>query len=81
MPIAGQYTGSLSNGGERIGLKDAVGQVIADFRYHDEWYPASDGRGRSLEVRAPASLSDLSGADAWQVSRQVGGTPGMPAGN
>ena len=28
LPIAGTYTGSLSNGGERIEMQDAAGQVI-----------------------------------------------------
>ena len=80
MPIGGQYSGSLSNGGERICLKDAVGQTIADFQYHDEWYPTSDGQGRSLEVQEPTALSDLSDPEAWHASDHVGGTPGLPTG-
>jgi hypothetical protein len=37
--VAGQYTGQLSNAGERIRLEDAAGQTILDFRYADERTP------------------------------------------
>jgi len=36
--IAGQYSGSLNNAGERIELEDAAGQTIHNFRYRDGWY-------------------------------------------
>lgn len=77
LPIAGQYQGSLSNGGERIVLMDAVGQTIVDFEYQDDWYPSTDGRGQSLEVIDPRSTLDLSLPDAWQPSHEIGGTPGL----
>ena len=76
MPMAGQYEGSLSNGGERIVLGDAVGQTIADFQYHDDWYPVTDGQGQSLEVKNPASALDLRDPNTWQPSNKSGGTPG-----
>ncbi len=52
---AGRYTGSLSNAGERIELRDAAGKVIHSFRYEDNWYKATDGAGFSLPVVDPAT--------------------------
>jgi hypothetical protein len=46
--IAGQYTGSLANDGERIKLVDAIGRTILDFEYGDGWRPIADGDGFSL---------------------------------
>ena len=45
--IAGEYTGSLSNDGERILLKDPQGNTIHDFVYDDvaPWPMAADGNG------------------------------------
>jgi hypothetical protein len=76
--IAGQYSGSLDNGGERIRLLDAAGQVIHDFRYEDDWYKSTDGSGYSLVVIDPVNsiYRDLSDADAWRASSGLGGSPG-----
>ncbi len=43
LSIAGQYTGRLDNGGERIKFKDAVGLEIQDFSYDDDWHELTDG--------------------------------------
>lgn len=77
LPVAGQYQGSLNNGGERIILQDAAGQDILNFKYKD-WYKTTDGQGRSLEITPlfepdPALWSDKS---TWQASSVDGGTPG-----
>jgi hypothetical protein len=76
--VAGQYAGSLDNGGERIRLADAAGQVIHDFRYADSWYPTTDGRGYSLTLRDPvgADATKWGSAALWRPSRQIGGSPG-----
>ena len=50
LPIAGQYAGSLSDGGERIELCDALGAVIHNFQYRDDWFEITDGSGFSLTV-------------------------------
>jgi hypothetical protein len=76
--IAGEYSGSLSNGGERIELVDAVGQVIHDFKYGDDWRPHTDGEGFSLTIIDP-SHSDIGSwdeKDSWRASAYVGGSPG-----
>jgi hypothetical protein len=76
LPVVGQYTGSLSNGGERIELLDAIGEVIESFEYDDGWFDLTDGRGYSLTVRDPRADLDLSDEAAWRPSTQAGGSPG-----
>ena len=75
--VAGQYTGSLDNGGERIRLLDAAGQIIHDFRYEDDWYESTDGSGYSLVVDPINSAGeDWADVDTWRVSSIFGGSPG-----
>lgn len=79
LPVAGQYTGKLSNGGERIQLQDAAGHIIHDFEFRDDWYPITDGSGYSLTVQDPAQADteSLSDSSAWHPSLQPGGSPGV----
>jgi hypothetical protein len=75
--IAGPYTGSLDNAGEKIKLVDAAGAVIHDFSYKDGWYDLTDGQGFSLTIRDP--LQDLllwGQSEGWRASLYEGGTPG-----
>ena len=75
--IAGQYSGSLNNAGERIELRDAVGAVIHDFRFEDDWFDITDGQGFSLTVKDPAGdPNNFDGKRAWRPSAYVGGSPG-----
>ncbi len=78
LPVAGRYSGSLANGGERIELQDAAGQIIHNFRYRDGWYDMTDGEGFSLTVKDPAMTvpSNLDDKDLWQPSTSPGGSPG-----
>ncbi len=76
--IAGEYTGSLDNAGEKIILEDAAGQTIHDFKYSDGWFDITDGEGFSLTIRDaentdPNSWDSKSG---WRTSAYVGGSPG-----
>ena len=77
LPVAGRYVGSLNNAGERLELLDAVGTVIASFRFRDDWFNITDGMGFSLTVRDqtadPNALADKS---AWRPSAKAGGSPG-----
>ncbi len=68
--IAGQYSGSLANDGERIRLEDAVGQTILDFKYSDAWREITDGQGFSLTIVNPANPDTNSWGekDAWRAS-------------
>jgi hypothetical protein len=75
--VAGEYSGSLSNGGERLRLCDALGEVVEDFTYSDDWYGITDGDGFSLTVKdVKAGPAGLSTAGAWRPSAHPGGTPG-----
>ena len=75
--VAGQWSGRLSNSDELITLS-AFGSVIQQFRYHDDWYPATDGQGATLQIRdaAFADLDFWNQREAWQPSAQTGGSPG-----
>ncbi len=78
LPIAGQYTGTLSNAGERIELRDAAGRIIESFEYRDNWYGLTDGLDFSLTVRDPvhADPNALSNKELWRPSASAGGSPG-----
>jgi len=78
LPVVGQYAGSLSDGGERIELVDALDTVIHSFSYRDDWYDITDGRGFSLTGIDPAgtSASLWSNRSAWRPSAEEGGSPG-----
>jgi len=77
--IAGQYTGRLSNGGERIGLADAAGKTIHDFRFRDGWYDSTDGSGYSLVLDDPLHTPTEQWDDkgSWRPSTELGGSPGF----
>jgi hypothetical protein len=77
--IAGEYTGSLSNGGETIVLQlpDPLGAAILRFRYDDAWQESTDGGGRSLEfTNFSAEPRDWNDRYQWAESAQDNGTPG-----
>mgnify|MGYP001278504487 FL=1 len=78
LPVVGQYAGSLSNGGERIELVDAMGNVVQSFKYEDGWFDLTDGEGFSLTVRSPQTgdAAGLSSNGAWRPSAYSGGSPG-----
>jgi hypothetical protein len=76
--IAGEYVGSLNNGGEQIRLEDAIGTVILDFEYRDGWRSITDGGGYSLTIINPnsADTNDWGQKDSWRPSIYAGGSPG-----
>ncbi len=77
IPIAGEYAGRLSNGGEWLRLIDGRSMVIQEFRYDDEWYPRTDGSGRSLVIQDElAPRESWSMAVSWRASRVIHGSPG-----
>ncbi|RIK78383.1 MAG: hypothetical protein DCC68_15310 [Planctomycetota bacterium] len=81
IPIAGQYAGNLSNGGEAITLDDPDGSTIHDFAYDDadpDWHPAADGGGPSLVIVDPfGPLDRWSQPTGWRASSAAGGSPGQ----
>jgi hypothetical protein len=76
--IAGEFSGSLANDGERIRLEDAIGQTILDFKYSDNWRDITDGDGFSLTIVNAANPDPNSWGekDAWRASAFYGGSPG-----
>jgi hypothetical protein len=76
--IAGQYAGSLSNGGEPIVVVGRAAEEILDFRYNDAhpWPIAADGYGFSLNLIDPASDPNHDRASAWTSDGPRGGSPG-----
>ncbi|MCF7975036.1 MAG: CotH kinase family protein [Phycisphaerae bacterium] len=78
LPVIGQYTGSLSNSGEWITLRDATDQIIHRIEYRDDWYAATDGEGYSLVLKNTAQTpSELpTDPDLWYPSALMDGTPG-----
>lgn len=75
-PVAGQYTGKLSNSGETITLLDHQARVIEQIAYRDSsgWPGRTDGYGTAL-VRIDTAL-DGNDATNWKSSIRYGGTPG-----
>ncbi|MDG2123654.1 MAG: lamin tail domain-containing protein, partial [Verrucomicrobiales bacterium] len=70
------FAGSLSNGGERIGLLDVNRAVLASVRYRDDrgWPTSADGDGHSIVLTDPSS--DPSSPASWRASSAPGGSPG-----
>ncbi|MCY2955347.1 MAG: lamin tail domain-containing protein [Planctomycetota bacterium] len=79
--IAGEYglsaKTSLDNGGDRIQIVDANGEVIQDFTYDPNWQWSTNGLGRSLVVKdAPGDLGNWGLAAGWRPSAFNDGSPG-----
>jgi hypothetical protein len=76
--VAGQYTGSLENAGERLRLEDALGKMILDFKYEDGWREITDGNSFSLTIINPANSdpNNWDKKDSWRASAYQGGSPG-----
>lgn len=77
--VAGQYSGNLSNSGERLRLEDSGGTLIEEFTYDDAapWPVAADGTGASLLLRDPMSRPDPGLPASWTASPMPGGLGGM----
>ena len=93
--IAGTFSGSFSNSGERTTLVGASGATIAQFTYgHTEPWPVDAaggvynnaappqliGGGYSLVLNNPAAGIDYNSGANWRSSAQIGGTPGLASG-
>lgn len=72
----GPWSGSLSNGGERLRLRNNSGRLMNEVEFGDSgvWPIGADGSGATL-----AKADEGSGSDEpanWRASAQLGGTPG-----
>ena len=68
VPVAGNFSGGLSNRGERIILRDALGNAVDTVFYRDKepWPLYTDGLGSSLELRNPHADNSL--PESWAAS-------------
>ncbi|MSU35684.1 MAG: hypothetical protein EXS36_11350 [Pedosphaera sp.] len=77
--VAGEFTGSLADDGERLALAGPVEEPIFEITYGDQWQRLADGLGFSLVLRdettPPAAIQDKS---LWRLSASHGGSPGVP---
>ncbi len=66
--VVGDFTGRLSNSGERLRLVDARGNTVDELHYHDDapWPAYADGYGASLELRDPQADNGV--PSAWCAS-------------
>ncbi len=73
--ILGDFDGGLANGGDRIALLDAFGNLADEVRYYDDgqWPEYADGGGSSLELRDP--WADNNHGQAWGASDESGQSP------
>ncbi len=75
--IAGEFQGSLDNGGEKLRLLDSIGEQVLEFSYDDDWYPVPAGQSRSLVLRQPMPGYEQFGEHgSWQLSSGAQGSPG-----
>lgn len=79
--IAGQYSGSLDNGGEQLLIVNNVtgsAVIIKDFTYDDAspWPTAPDGNGPALVLIRPETNPDHGNGANWRPSTTNGGAPG-----
>ena len=77
LPVAGVFTGSLDNAGERLRLLDPSGEEILDFTYDPLWIPEAYRGGAALvaaDENAPWTGWDTEAG--WRESTTLFGTPG-----
>jgi hypothetical protein len=78
LPVAGEYDGSLNNGGEKIVLQlpSPLEAAILRFEYSDSWYPATDGGGEALVIADPlAHPATWAWPESWRPATPTPGTP------
>lgn len=68
LSVVGNWSGSLGNGGDRLRLEDADGNLVnqVDYRFGGEWPEQAGGNGSSLELVNPSADNTLGGA--WRDS-------------
>jgi hypothetical protein len=80
--IAGQYLGSLSNGGESLLVRGFGDSLIQQLTYSDNaaqgWPAKADGQGFSLQAIDPRVDCPSPINCNWRSSAVVGGTPAEP---
>jgi hypothetical protein len=78
---AGTYDQQLSNGGERLALRDPLGRALPAVEYDDDapWPEAADGGGWSLQWRP--ELGPAANGSSWMAAVPTPGTAWEPPGS
>ncbi|WCJ60031.1 lamin tail domain-containing protein [Fontisphaera persica] len=73
--VMGPYEGRLAESG-RVRLRTEIDAIVLEVNYRSEtpWPAGADGTGHSLVLACPSYGEDW--AEAWDISAQVGGSPG-----
>ena len=71
-----EYQGALDDDADEIRVVGADGRELIRAAYSDEWHPATDGHGFSLEPLATAN-PQTPGVSDWRVGSRIGGDPGI----
>ena len=68
--VAGKFSGTLANSGERLVLRDPSGTVIRDFTYGTlaPWPEEADGFGPALVLKTPLANPDHTNSASWAAS-------------
>ncbi len=74
--IAGEFEGTLDNGGETLRILDAAGEEVLEFAYDDDWFPVPTGQYRTFVTRAVNPAYDQYEAPTtWALSSVQNGSP------
>lgn len=78
LPVAGEFTGALNNGGETLALAWGGSTPVVSLTYGDRapWPTAADGEGFSLVLLDPEGAPDPAVAEHWVAGAVMHGTPG-----
>ncbi len=78
LPVAGEFSGNLSNSGETIVLNTPQETVLREVTWADSggWSTAADGSGPALVARFPGDPSQDSESTGWRASGSPHGAPG-----
>jgi len=77
--VAGQFTGKLSDNGELVVVKlpEPYSTALTRFDYRPDWFPSTNGGGRSLVIINPtAAASTWDSRWSWRASLGPAGSPG-----
>jgi hypothetical protein len=78
LPLAGSFSGNLSDSGETITIQAANDAIIRRVSYQDVngWPAEADGTGASLVLIAPSEFATENAATSWRSSVTNTGNPG-----
>ena len=80
--ILGTFSGALNNSGERLTLRDAVGENILSFEYGGDWFRPARHQGYSIVIRDENTpWQEWGDVDKWALSLNHSGSPSTANGS